>query len=68
MKVRFQAQQRALGTDSAPRYKSTVQAYRTIAKQEGARGLWKGEQQTAGKETCYAHALLGVVFDIHLLK
>ncbi|PNF35520.1 Mitochondrial uncoupling protein 2 [Cryptotermes secundus] len=42
VKVRFQAQQRALGTETAPRYKSTVQAYRTIAKQEGARGLWKG--------------------------
>ncbi|XP_069671964.1 dicarboxylate carrier UCP2-like [Periplaneta americana] len=39
VKVRFQAQQRAL---TAPRYKSTLQAYRTIARQEGARGLWKG--------------------------
>jgi hypothetical protein len=45
-----------------------VQAYRTIAKQEGARGLWKGEQHKAGKETCYANALLGVVLDIHFLK
>lgn len=68
MKVRFQAQQRALGTEAAPRYKSTVQAYKTIAKQEGARGLWKGEPHKAGKETCYASALLGVVFDIHFLN
>jgi solute carrier family 25 uncoupling protein 8/9 len=43
VKVRFQAQQRALGTGTAPRYKSTLQAYQTIARQEGARGLWKGE-------------------------
>lgn len=43
VKVRFQAQQRALGTQTAPRYKSTLQAYRMIAKLEGARGLWKGE-------------------------
>ncbi|KDR13776.1 mitochondrial uncoupling protein 2-like [Zootermopsis nevadensis] len=42
VKVRFQAQQRALGTQTAPRYKSTLQAYRMIAKLEGARGLWKG--------------------------
>jgi solute carrier family 25 uncoupling protein 8/9 len=68
VKVRFQAQQRALGTETAPRYKSTVQAYRTIAKQEGARGLWKGEQHEEGKETCYANALLGVAFYIHFLK
>jgi hypothetical protein len=40
-----------------------------IAKQEGARGLWKGEPQAAaGEETCYANALLGVVLDVHFLK
>lgn len=43
VKVRFQAQHRALGTETVPRYKSTLQAYQTIARQEGARGLWKGE-------------------------
>jgi solute carrier family 25 (mitochondrial uncoupling protein), member 8/9 len=39
VKVRFQAAQKG---GSAARYKSTFEAYRTIAKQEGARGLWKG--------------------------
>jgi hypothetical protein len=43
VKVRFQAQQRAVGTETVPRYKSTLQAYQTIARLEGARGLWKGE-------------------------
>ncbi|KAJ9599200.1 hypothetical protein L9F63_010331, partial [Diploptera punctata] len=38
VKVRFQAQQKQNG----PRYKTTMQAYKTIAAQEGARGLWKG--------------------------
>ncbi|PSN33860.1 Mitochondrial uncoupling protein 2 [Blattella germanica] len=38
VKVRFQAQHH----QDAKRYKSTLQAYRTIAAQEGARGLWKG--------------------------
>jgi len=42
VKVRLQAQQRTLGSGAAPRYKSTLQAYRMIARQEGARGLWKG--------------------------
>ncbi|XP_056350997.1 dicarboxylate carrier SLC25A8-like isoform X3 [Oenanthe melanoleuca] len=39
VKVRFQA--RAL-SDSARRYSSTVDAYRTIAREEGIRGLWRG--------------------------
>jgi solute carrier family 25 uncoupling protein 8/9 len=43
VKVRLQAQQRTQGTGTVPRYTSTLQAYQTIARQEGARGLWKGE-------------------------
>lgn len=40
VKVRFQAQARCLGR--ARRYCSTVDAYKTIAKEEGICGLWKG--------------------------
>lgn len=40
VKVRFQAQNKNSG--SAIRYKTTMQAYRTIGQQEGMRGLWKG--------------------------
>ncbi|KAM7064896.1 putative mitochondrial transporter UCP3 isoform 1-T2 [Acridotheres tristis] len=40
VKVRFQAS-RAL-SDSARQYSSTVDAYRTIAREEGIRGLWRG--------------------------
>ncbi|XP_043929313.1 mitochondrial uncoupling protein 2-like [Protopterus annectens] len=40
VKVRFQAQ--ANVADGSKRYKGTMEAYKTIAKQEGARGLWKG--------------------------
>ncbi|KAJ1120342.1 hypothetical protein NDU88_008514 [Pleurodeles waltl] len=37
VKVRFQAQ-----ASVGSRYKGTVDAYRTIAKEEGMKGLWKG--------------------------
>lgn len=40
VKVRFQAQARSPG--NARRYCSTIDAYRTIAKEEGIHGLWKG--------------------------
>lgn len=40
VKVRFQAQTK--NTASAQRYTTTLQAYRTIGRQEGMRGLWKG--------------------------
>ncbi|XP_010143137.1 PREDICTED: mitochondrial uncoupling protein 2-like [Buceros rhinoceros silvestris] len=40
VKVRFQAN-RAL-PESTRRYSSTMDAYRTIAREEGFRGLWKG--------------------------
>lgn len=40
VKVRFQASR--IQSDSARRYSSTVDAYRTIAREEGVRGLWRG--------------------------
>ncbi|KAM6970239.1 dicarboxylate carrier UCP2-like [Aplochiton taeniatus] len=40
VKVRFQAQVRL--TDGVRRYNGTMDAYRTIARDEGVRGLWKG--------------------------
>ncbi|XP_060119942.1 dicarboxylate carrier SLC25A8 [Heteronotia binoei] len=39
VKVRFQAQAR---TEGGKRYQGTLDAYKTIAKEEGIRGLWKG--------------------------
>ncbi|XP_066444439.1 dicarboxylate carrier SLC25A8 [Eleutherodactylus coqui] len=39
VKVRFQAQ---ANTSNCRRYKGTMDAYKTIAKEEGMRGLWKG--------------------------
>lgn len=40
VKVRFQAQVRL--ADGGRRYNSTLEAYRTIARDEGVRGLWRG--------------------------
>ncbi|XP_041657217.1 mitochondrial uncoupling protein 2-like isoform X1 [Cheilinus undulatus] len=40
VKVRFQAQARSPG--HTRRYCSTIDAYKTIAKEEGVHGLWKG--------------------------
>ncbi|KAM9846900.1 dicarboxylate carrier UCP2 isoform 2-T2 [Aulostomus maculatus] len=40
VKVRFQAQARSPG--NARRYCGTIDAYKTIAKEEGVHGLWKG--------------------------
>lgn len=40
VKVRFQAQANVTGM--AKRYSGTLNAYRTIAKEEGFKGLWKG--------------------------
>ncbi|XP_060928526.1 mitochondrial uncoupling protein 2-like [Limanda limanda] len=42
VKVRFQAQGRLPEGSSAKRYSSTIDAYKTIARVEGVRGLWKG--------------------------
>lgn len=39
VKVRFQAQLRG---SSNNRYSNTLQAYAKIAREEGAKGLWKG--------------------------
>ncbi|KAG9351447.1 hypothetical protein JZ751_022697 [Albula glossodonta] len=40
VKVRFQAQSSTTG--ASRRYQGTMHAYRTIAREEGIRGLWKG--------------------------
>lgn len=40
VKVRFQAQMRL--SDGGRRYNGTLDAYKTIARDEGVRGLWKG--------------------------
>lgn len=40
VKVRFQAN--GATPESARRYSGTVDAYRTIAREEGVRGLWRG--------------------------
>ncbi|KAM7179498.1 putative mitochondrial transporter UCP3 [Macrochelys suwanniensis] len=40
VKVRFQAHVRL--TEGTKKYNGTVDAYKTIAKEEGVRGLWKG--------------------------
>uniref|UniRef100_A0A3Q3ABQ4 Dicarboxylate carrier UCP2 n=1 Tax=Kryptolebias marmoratus TaxID=37003 RepID=A0A3Q3ABQ4_KRYMA len=42
VKVRFQAQIQLPENASLKRYSSTIDAYKTIAKNEGVRGLWKG--------------------------
>lgn len=41
VKVRMQAQSRT-ASSSTQRYTGCIQAYRTIATQEGIQGLWKG--------------------------
>lgn len=42
VKVRFQAQGRLPDSGAVKRYNSTLEAYRTIARDEGIKGLWKG--------------------------
>ncbi|XP_028320149.1 mitochondrial uncoupling protein 2-like [Gouania willdenowi] len=42
VKVRFQAQARLPESGSLKRYSGTIEAYRTITRDEGIRGLWKG--------------------------
>lgn len=48
VKVRFQAE-RKVGTTIKPRYASTLDAYRTIGRTEGAAGLWKGAMSNIGR-------------------
>lgn len=48
VKVRFQAMIR-LGTGGERKYRGTMDAYRTIAREEGVRGLWKGKHGTLGQ-------------------
>lgn len=45
VKIRFQAQVRLPGGGTVSRYSNTFDAYKTIARDEGVRGLWKGEQE-----------------------
>ncbi|XP_026682758.1 mitochondrial uncoupling protein 2-like, partial [Diaphorina citri] len=46
VKVRFQAQLRG---SSNNRYSNTLQAYAKIAREEGAKGLWKGTASNASR-------------------
>ena len=55
VKVRFQAQVRM--ADGGRRYNSTLDAYRTIARTEGIRGLWRG---TASNRKMHFLLLLNV--------
>lgn len=49
VKVRFQAN--GATADGARRYSGTVDAYRTIAREEGVRGLWRGTGTRSGVGT-----------------
>lgn len=42
VKIRFQAQVRLPTSGTVKRYNSAFDAYKTIARDEGVRGLWKG--------------------------
>lgn len=46
VKVRFQAASRSA---TGRRYTSTLEAYRTIGREEGMRGLWKGAAPNIGR-------------------
>lgn len=43
VKVRFQAQVHLSESSSVKRYSRTIDAYKTIARDEGVKGLWKGK-------------------------
>ncbi|XP_055692661.1 dicarboxylate carrier SLC25A8-like [Lutzomyia longipalpis] len=49
VKVRFQAQNRTTASPNSVRYRSTLSAYRTIGRDEGVRGLWKGTLPNVGR-------------------
>ena len=46
VKVRMQAQ-----SSGPKRYSGSLNAYRTIAREEGVRGLWKGKKTTSTMST-----------------
>ncbi|XP_068926936.1 dicarboxylate carrier SLC25A8 isoform X1 [Petaurus breviceps papuanus] len=60
VKVRFQAQARAGGSR---RYQGTVDAYKTIAREEGLRGLWKGTSPNVARNAIVNCAEL-VTYDL----
>ena len=43
VKVRFQAQVSLPENGPVKRYSGTIEAYKTIAREEGIKGLWKGK-------------------------
>lgn len=47
VKVRFQAAKKEVG--GKPRYTSTLAAYKSIGREEGIRGLWKGAMPNIGR-------------------
>lgn len=49
VKVRFQAQCRTIDSANKPRYTSTLNAYKTIGRNEGIGGLWKGAYPNIGR-------------------
>lgn len=49
VKVRFQAQVCLPESGSVKRYSSTIEAYKTIARDEGIKGLWKGKLKWGNK-------------------
>ncbi|XP_036611430.1 mitochondrial uncoupling protein 2-like [Trichosurus vulpecula] len=60
VKVRFQAQARAGGSR---RYQGTMDAYKTIAREEGLRGLWKGTSPNVARNAIVNCAEL-VTYDL----
>ena len=65
VKVRFQAQARSSG--QARRYKSTIDAYKTIARQEGIRGLWRGSLIHCTTHCIYSLYAFGVLHALYSL-
>ncbi|XP_049597557.1 dicarboxylate carrier UCP2 [Syngnathus scovelli] len=61
VKVRFQAQARQ--ADGGRRYNGTLDAYKTIARDEGVRGLWKGSMPNITRNAIVNCAEL-VTYDI----